>query len=168
MWPLCSQSKKATYAREIIRRCQMRVWKEERATALQHTHAKAKNVRLQLRKEVAIRDAAIDPKLSQFSARVALHGLENLGCLDRDRLERGTTKVRLRNVLGQADNHSIDSSALAIRHQAVNHMNKTFSELVPARIRAPIRRKQARERRYKVHAAVVVDRLRKCHCSSKS
>ena len=96
-----------------------------------HGHLQA--VGLELHQQVVVDHAAVDLELLQLDAGVRLHGVEDLAGLPRGRLEGGPGDVALVDVAGHAHDRA-------------------------ARVAAPVRREQARERRHEVRPAVVLDR----------
>src|SRR5262245_5757806 len=92
-------------------------------------------VRLELHQEIVPRRAAVHTQLGQPDAGVRLHGVEQIGRLKSDRLERGACDVAGAGAARQADDR-------------------------PARVRIPVRRAEPRERWNEIHIAVVGNRHR--------
>ena len=108
---------------------------ERRRLGDDRTHDRhTEDVGLELHERVVRDHAAVDLQLGEVDARVGVHGVEHLAGLERRRLEGRAGDVALVHVPGEADERA-------------------------ARIRAPVRREQAGERRHEVGAAVVLDRL---------
>ncbi len=93
-------------------------------------HRDAEQVGLHLHEQVVRGGAAVDAQGAQPRAGVARHGLDQVGALERDRVERGAHQVRARGAAGEAQ-------------QGAAHVG------------APVGRAQPDERRHQRDAAAV-------------
>ena len=85
---------------------------------------------MNLHEQIVGRRAAIDAELGELEARIRFHGAQHLCALERDRLQRGTCEMRAGRAAGEPEDRA-------------------------ARVGVPVRRTQAGERGYEIHAAVV-------------